>query len=81
MKATQDKKPTFDPITITLETYEEAEAFKLMANVSTSVAAAVAQDTTSYPITKQRQAAIKNVLFALWQTTPFYNLELKKEDS
>ena len=78
MKATQDRKPTFDPITITLETYEEAEAFKLMANVSGPVARAVAFETTSYTITERRRAAIANILRELWQTQTFQNLKIKE---
>lgn len=80
MRVTQGQQPTFVPITITLETYEEAEAFKLMANVSGTVARAVAFETTSYIITERRQNAIKNILFELRHTLPFYNLELKEGD-
>ena len=78
MNVTQPEKQ-FVPITITLETYEEAEAFKLMANVSGKVADAVAKETTSFTITARRRTAIWTALSDLWQTTPFYNLELKKE--
>ena len=78
MKATQDRKPVFDPITIILETYEEAEAFKLMANVSGAVSDAVAREISPYVVNQRRRDAIKNILFELRHALPFYNLELKE---
>ena len=78
MRVTQDKKPTFDPITITLETYEEAEAFKLMANVAGGVSDAVARETISHTITERRRDAITNILRELWQTQTFQNLKIKE---
>lgn len=81
MKVTQDIKPVFEPITLTLETYEEAEAFKLMANVSGAVANAVVRETFLYVVNKRREEAIKSTLLALWHTTPFYNLKIEQEDN
>jgi hypothetical protein len=80
MKITQGVvKPAFEPITIILETLEEAEVFKFLSNVASGVAGAVLKETQSYDITETRRQAIVTVLQQIWSTKAFQDLPVVKQ--
>ena len=81
MKITQGQlKPTFEPITIVLETYGEAEALKLVLNVYTALKETVEKHTSSYQISERRKQLISDTFGAMWDSAVIDHLHVSAYD-